>query len=448
MPKPIVAIVGRPNVGKSMLFNRLVGERLSIVDDQPGVTRDRLYRETTWRGREFLVVDTGGIEPHTDNEMLKFMRSQANAAIESADVIILVTDIKTGVTAADSDVAVMLQKSKKPTIVAVNKCDKPGEPPADFYEFYSLGLGDPIAISAFHGNGTGDLLDACMEHFPEDDELKVDDDVIKIAVIGKPNSGKSSLVNQILGEERVIVSNVAGTTRDAVDSYFENEYGKFMIIDTAGLRRKAKVDDDIEKYSVLRTLQAIERSDVCLIMIDAKDGVTEQDTKVAGYAHEKGKAAIIIVNKWDLVEKNEKTMKEYEEKVRIGLAYMNYAPVAFMSALTGARVDKIYPMIVSANEQSALRISTGALNDILRDAVMRFQPPSDKGKRLKVYYITQTGIKPPHFVLFVNDAELFHFSYKRYIENRIRDAYGFVGTPVRMTVRQRGDSDTADVHRK
>lgn len=448
MSKPIVAIVGRPNVGKSMLFNRLVGERLSIVDDTPGVTRDRLYKETSWRGREFLLVDTGGIEPHTDNEMLLFMREQANMAIDSADVIILVTDVQTGVTAADADVAVMLQKSRKPTILAVNKCDRPGEPPSDFYEFYSLGLGEPMAVSAFHGIGTGDLLDECFALFPEEEEAVEDDNVIKIAVIGKPNSGKSSLVNSILGEERVIVSDIAGTTRDAVDTYFENDYGKFMIIDTAGLRRKARVDDDIEKYSVIRTLQAIDRSDVCLIMLDAKDGVTEQDTKVAGYAHEKGKASIIVVNKWDLIEKDERTMKEFEEKVRIGLAYMTYAPIAFISALTGSRVDKLYPMIVDANEQSAMRISTGNLNDILRDAVMRFQPPSDKGKRLKVYYITQTGVKPPNFVVFVNDAELFHFSYKRYIENRIRDVYGFVGTPIRMTVRQRGDSDTSDIHRK
>jgi len=448
MAKPIVAIVGRPNVGKSMLFNRLTGQRLSIVEDTPGVTRDRLYAECQWRNREFIVADTGGIEPNTDDEMLKFMRAQANAAIAQADVIILVTDVRTGVTAADYDVATMLQKAKKPVIVAVNKIDSVGDPPADFYEFYSLGLGDPIAVSAYHGHGTGDLLDECFKYFEPEEEERAADDYIKVAVIGKPNSGKSSLINCVLGEERVIVSNIAGTTRDAVDTYFENDHGKFMFIDTAGMRKKARVDDEIEKFSVMRTLMAIERADVCLIMIDAADGVTEQDTKIAGYAHEKGKASILVINKWDLIEKDDKTMDKFTEKVRKAFSYMSYAPVAFISAKTGQRVDKLFEMVKSVDKQSETRITTGMLNDILRDAVNRVQPPSDRGKRLKVYYMTQTGIRPPHFVLFCNDAELFHFSYRRYIENCIRDIFGLEGTPVRMTIRQRDGADTADVHKK
>ena len=447
MAKPIVAIVGRPNVGKSMLFNRLTGQRLSIVEDTPGVTRDRLYAECSWRNRDFILADTGGIEPNTDDEMLKFMRSQANAAIDSADVIILVTDVRTGVTAADFDVATMLQKAKKPVVLAVNKVDSIGDPPADFYEFFSLGLGDPIPVSAFHGHGTGDLLDECFRHFPPDDSELENHEYIKVAVIGKPNSGKSSLVNCVLGEERVIVSNIAGTTRDAVDTYFENQYGKFMFIDTAGMRRKARVDDNIEKFSVMRTLMAIERADVCLILIDAVDGVSEQDTKIAGYAHEKGKASILVVNKWDLIEKDEKTMENFTEKVRKAFAYMSYAPVAFISAKTGQRVDKLFELVKQADAQSETRITTGVLNDILRDAVTRVQPPTDKGKRLKVYYITQTGIRPPHFVVFCNDASLFHYSYRRYLENCIRKVFGLEGTPVKMTIRQRGDSDTADVHR-
>ena len=437
MSTPIVSIVGRPNVGKSLLFNRLAGKRLSIVEDTPGVTRDRLYAPVQWRGREFLIADTGGIEPHTDDEMLRFMRRQALAAIDEADVIVLMTDLHTGVTAADEDIAAMLRRAKKPVILAVNKADKIGEPAPEFYEFYKLALGEPLAISALHGNGTGELLDECVAHFPpEEPEETVEDGVIRVAVIGKPNAGKSSLVNRILGQERVIVSNVAGTTRDAVDTPFENETGRYVFIDTAGMRRQARVDEAIEKYSVMRAMQAVERSDVCLILIDAQDGVTEQDTKVAGYAHEHGKASIIVVNKWDLVAKTDKTMAEYEAKVRTGLSYMSYAPVVFISALTGQRVGQLFPLIRAAYEQSSLRISTGQLNDVLRDAVTRVQPPTDKGRRLKVYYMTQTGIRPPNFVLFCNDIELFHYSYRRYIENRLREVFGFRGTPVRMTIRQ------------
>ncbi|MCI6908243.1 MAG: ribosome biogenesis GTPase Der [Eubacteriales bacterium] len=440
MSTPIVSIVGRPNVGKSLLFNRLAGKRLSIVEDTPGVTRDRLYAPVQWRGREFLIADTGGIEPHTDDEMLRFMRRQALAAIDEADVIVLMTDLHTGVTAADEDIAAMLRRAKKPVILAVNKADKIGEPAPEFYEFYKLALGEPLAISALHGNGTGELLDECVAHFPpEEPEETVEDGVIRVAVIGKPNAGKSSLVNRILGTERVIVSNVAGTTRDAVDTPFENETGRYVFIDTAGMRRQARVDEAIEKYSVMRAMQAVERSDVCLILIDAQDGVTEQDTKVAGYAHEHGKASIIVVNKWDLVAKTDKTMAEYEAKVRTGLSYMSYAPVVFISALTGQRVGQLFPLIRAAYEQSSLRISTGQLNDVLRDAVTRVQPPTDKGRRLKVYYMTQTGIRPPNFVLFCNDIELFHYSYRRYIENRLREVFGFRGTPVRMTIRQKGD---------
>ena len=439
MSKPLVAIVGRPNVGKSLLFNRLSGHKLSIVDDQPGVTRDRIYADCRWHGRNFILIDTGGIEPHTDDEMLRFMREQANVAIDSADVIIFITDLSTGVTAADEDVAAMLQRCGKPVVLCVNKVDAVGDPPAEFYEFYSLGFGDPIALSALHGHGTGDLLDACVSWFGPEEAEEEEPDRIRVAVIGKPNAGKSSLVNYILGENRVIVSPVAGTTRDAIDTAFENEYGKYTIIDTAGMRRKARVGEDIEKYSVIRGLMAIERSDVCLIMIDAVDGVTEQDTKIAGLAHEKGKAAIIVINKWDLVDKDDKTMQKFEEKIRTQLAYMAYAPIVFISAKTGQRVDKLFTMINDACEMNSLRIPTGALNEVLRDAVMRVQPPTDRGKRLKVYYMTQVGVKPPHFVLFCNNAELFHFSYKRYIENCIRASYGLMGTPVRMTIRERDD---------
>ena len=440
MATPIISIVGRPNVGKSLLFNRLAGKRLSIVEDTPGVTRDRLYAPVQWRGREFLLTDTGGIEPHTDDEMLRFMRRQALMAIEEADVIILLTDLRTGVTAADSDIAAMLLRSGKPVVLAVNKADRIGEPPPEFYEFYKLALGDPIAVSALHGYGTGDLLDACYAHFPEEPpETIPEPGAIRVAVIGKPNAGKSSLINRILGQERVIVSDMAGTTRDAVDTPFENETGQYVFIDTAGIRRQARVDEPIEKYSVMRAMQAVERADVCLILIDARDGVTEQDTKVAGFAHEAGKASVIVINKWDLVAKETRTMAEYETKVRHALSYMSYAPVVFISALTGQRVEKLFPLIRTAYQQSGLRISTGQLNDILRDAVARVQPPTDRGRRLKVYYMTQTGVRPPNFVLFCNDIELFHYSYRRYIENKIREVFGFVGTPIRMTIRQKGD---------
>ena len=441
MAKPIVAIVGRPNVGKSMLFNRLAGQRLSIVEDTPGVTRDRLYADCEWGGRTFTIVDTGGIEPSNDNEILQFMRSQAELAIQNATVIVLVCDIHTGVTAADMDVANMLLRSKKPVVLAVNKADSVGEPDPVFYEFYNLGLGDPIAVSAVHGHGTGDLLEECLQYFPPEDEEEEEDDVIKVAIIGKPNAGKSSLTNRILGEERVIVSDVAGTTRDAVDSYFENDKGKYLFIDTAGMRKKSKVTDRVEKFSVLRATMAIDRADVCLIMIDANDGVTEQDTKVAGLAHEAGKACIIVVNKWDLVEKDGKTMDKMRAAIRNDLGYMTYAPIVFISALTGQRVDRLFELVNYVNEQATMRIKTGVLNALLADATTRVQPPTDKGRRLKLYYMTQIGVKPPHFVIFCNDARLFHFSYQRYIENQIRDTFGMEGTPIRLTVRQKGDKE-------
>ena len=441
MAKPIVAIVGRPNVGKSLLFNKLTGRRTAIVEDTPGVTRDRLYGDCEWNGRTFSLVDTGGIEPGTDSEMLQFMRRQAEIAIETADVIIMVTDVTVGLTAADSAVGSMLQRSKKPVVLAVNKCDSVGQVNADVYEFYALGLGDPIEVSAVHGHGTGDLLDACVAAFPEEVEEEEDEDVIKVAIIGKPNVGKSSLLNRILGEERVIVSNVAGTTRDAIDSYFENEHGKYLFIDTAGMRRKSKVDDAIERYSNLRTVSAIERADVCLILVDAQEGITDQDTKIAGLAHEAGKASIIVVNKWDAVEKDTNTMAKMTEEVRRDLAYMTYAPVVFLSALTGQRVDRIFEEINAVSNAAAMRITTGMLNNILEDAMARVQPPSDKGRRLKIYYMTQAGVKPPHFVIFCNDARLFHFSYQRYLENQIRSVFGLVGTPVRITIRQKGDKE-------
>ena len=441
MPRPLVAIVGRPNVGKSMLFNKLTGKRLSIVEDTPGVTRDRLYAQAEWRSRTFDLVDTGGIEPDTDDQILSFMREQAEIAIAAADVIIFVCDIRTGMTAADQDVAGMLQRSGKPVVLAVNKMDSTGHTNPDIYEFYNLGLGDPHPISAVHGHGTGDLLDACFEHFPPETEEEEDDEVVKVAIIGKPNVGKSSLTNRLLGEDRVIVSNVAGTTRDAVDSYLENETGKYLIIDTAGMRKKSKVDDRVEKFSVLRAAMAIERSDVCLILIDANEGVTEQDTKVAGMAHEAGKACIIVVNKWDAVEKDDKTMKRMEEEVRRDLSYMTYAPIIFLSALTGQRVNKLFDLIQAVVNQAALRIPTGVLNQVLADAQARVQPPTDKGRRLKIYYMTQIGVKPPHFVIFCNDAKLFHFSYQRYLENQIRSTFALTGTPIRITIRQRGDKE-------
>ena len=441
MAKPLVAIVGRPNVGKSMLFNKLTGKRLSIVEDTPGVTRDRLYAQAEWRGRTFDLVDTGGIEPGTDDQILSFMREQAEIAIASATVIVFVCDIRTGMTAADQDVAGMLQRSKKPVVLAVNKMDSTGHTDPDMYEFYNLGLGDPYPVSAVHGHGTGDLLDACFEFFPPEDLEEETDDVVKVAIIGKPNVGKSSLVNRILGQERVIVSDVAGTTRDAVDSYLEKEGQKHLIIDTAGMRKKSKVDDRVEKFSVLRATMAIERSDVCVIMIDAQEGVTEQDTKVAGLAHEAGKACVIVVNKWDVIEKDGKTMQRMEEDVRRDLSYMTYAPVLFVSALTGQRVDRLFTLIDNVVNQAAMRIPTGVLNQVLSDAQARVQPPTDKGKRLKIYYMTQIGVKPPHFVIFCNDAKLFHFSYQRYLENQIRGTFGLTGTPVRITIRQKGDKE-------
>ncbi|BDF68084.1 GTPase Der [Oscillospiraceae bacterium] len=441
MARPLVAIVGRPNVGKSMLFNKLVGQRLSIVEDTPGVTRDRLYAPCEWRGRKFDLVDTGGIEPDTDSEILQFMRQQAEIAIQSATVIVFVCDIQTGLTASDQEVASMLLKSGKPVVLAVNKMDQTGMTNPDIYEFYNLGLGDPVAVSSIHGHGTGDLLDECFKYFPEADDEEEGDDVIKVAIIGKPNAGKSSLVNRILGQERVIVSDVAGTTRDAVDNYFENDKGKYLFIDTAGLRKKSKVDDRVEKFSVLRATLAVERADVCLIMIDANEGVTEQDTKVAGLAHEAGKASIIVVNKWDAVEKDDKTMDRMCKDIRRDLAYMDYAPILFISALTGSRVDRLFDAINQVANQASMRITTGMLNDVLADATTRVQPPTDKGKRLKVYYMTQVGIRPPHFVIFCNSRELFHFSYQRYIENQIRATFGLEGTPIKITVRQKGDKE-------
>ena len=439
--KPLVAIVGRPNVGKSMLFNRIVGERLATVEDTPGVTRDRLYSECEWNGVKFDVVDTGGIEPSTDDEILLFIREQAQIAIDTADVIVLVTELGTGVTAADRDVARMLLKSRKPVVLAVNKCDKTGLPDAGFYEFYSLGLGDPIAVSAVHGHGTGDMLDACVEAFPETTGEDEEDDRIRVAVIGKPNVGKSSLVNLILGEKRCIVSNIAGTTRDAIDSRFDNDYGKYVFIDTAGIRRKSKVDDRIEKFSVMRAQLAIERADVCLIMLDAREGVTEQDTKIAGLAHEAGKASIVIVNKWDLIEKDDKTMDKLRKRIEGDLSFMSYAPILFISAVTGQRVDRIFELVNYVNDQSAMRITTGMLNNVLADAQARVQPPTDKGKRLKIYYMTQTGVRPPNFVIFCNNRELFHFSYQRYLENQIRSVFGLEGTPIRLVIRQKGETE-------
>ena len=442
MAKPLVAIVGRPNVGKSMLFNKLTGQRTSIVEDTPGVTRDRIYGDCEWCGRTFSLVDTGGIEPDTDSEMLKFMRRQAEIGIELADAVIMVVDVRSGVTAADQDVAAMLRKSKKPVCLAVNKCDSIGLVNPDVFEFYSLGIGDLFETSAVHGHGTGDLLDWVLAHIPEEEEAGDESDIIKVAIVGKPNVGKSSLLNQILGEERVIVSNVAGTTRDAIDSYYENETGRYCLIDTAGMRRKSKIDDQIEKYSNMRTISAIERADVCLILIDANDGVTEQDTKIAGLVHEAGKAAIIVVNKWDAVENKEtNTMRDKETAVRQGLAYMTYGPIVFLSALTGQRVDRLFPMIQEVYRQNTSRITTGALNSVLADATARVQPPTDKGRRLKIYYMTQASTKPPHFVIFCNDARLFHFSYQRYLENQIREVFNLTGTPIRITIRQKGDKE-------
>ena len=442
MSIPVAAIVGRPNVGKSTLFNKLTGKRISIVEDTPGVTRDRIYHEAEWRGRRIMLVDTGGIEPRTDSMMLKYMRKQAELAIETADVIIFMTDINVGMTDDDRQIGAMLMRSGKPVILAVNKVDRIGDPPAEFYEFYQLGFrDDPIALSSLHGSGSGDLLDRVLELCPEEEEQEggLDDDVIRVAVIGKPNAGKSSIINRILGSDRLIVSDVAGTTRDAIDSEVENEYGKYVFIDTAGIRRQSKVDDPIEKYSVLRAKLAVDRADVCVIMIDAEQGIAEQDERIAGIAHEAGKPSVICINKWDLIEKDNATTKEFTEKVYKALSYMTYAPVIFLSAKTGQRVGKLFGLINSCCEQSKIRITTGTLNDVLNDATARVQPPSDKGRYLKIYYMTQIGIQPPTFVIFCNSAELFHFSYRRYIENCLRETFGFKGTPIKLIIRERGE---------
>lgn len=441
MSLPIVAVVGRPNVGKSTLFNKLIGQRLSIVEDTPGVTRDRIYSKCEWRNREFMVVDTGGIEPESDDVILAQMRRQSELAIEKADVIIFVTDIRCGVTPDDYAVAEILQKSGKPVILCVNKVDSLGEPPLELYEFYNLGLGDPYPVSSVHGHGTGDMLDEVYKYLPQSEDDKYDEDMIKVAVIGKPNAGKSSLINKIAGEERVIVSDIAGTTRDSTDTVIENEYGKFVFIDTAGIRKKSRITEKVEHFSVLRAYMAVDRADVCVIMIDATEGFTEQDSKVAGYAHEQGKACVVAVNKWDLIEKNDKTMQEYRTKLENDFSFMSYVPFVFISAKTGQRIDKLYELIKYTNDQNSMRISTGMLNDVLAYATTRVQPPSDKGRRLKIYYMTQPSTKPPTFVTFVNKADLFHFSYKRYIENQIRSTFGLEGTPVRFVVRERGGSD-------
>ncbi len=437
MARPIVAVVGRPNVGKSTLFNKLCGQRLSIVDDTPGVTRDRIYGDCEWLNYNFLLVDTGGIEPHSDDIILSQMRRQAQLAIDSADVIVMVTDMTTGVVATDEEVAAMLQRSGKPVVLCVNKCDRVGEPPLEFYEFYNLCLGDPIQVSAVHGHGTGDLLDEVVKYFPEEEGKSEDDDKIKVAVIGKPNVGKSSLINAIAGEERVIVSNIAGTTRDATDTIIENKHGSFVFIDTAGIRRKSKIDEAIEKYSVIRARMAVERATVCVIMIDAQEGFTEQDSKVAGIAHDLGKACIIAVNKWDAVEKDGKTMDSYRKKLMDDFSFMSYAPIIFISAKTGQRLDRLFELIKYVDEQNAMRISTGKLNDVLAEATARVQPPTDKGRRLKIYYMTQASTRPPTFVCFVNRKDLFHYSYQRYLDNQIREVFGLEGTPTKMIVRER-----------
>ena len=442
MSLPIVAVVGRPNVGKSTLFNKLVGKRLSIVEDTPGVTRDRIYSKCEWRNREFMIVDTGGIEPASDDVILAQMRRQAQVAIEKADVIVFLTDMRCGVTADDYEVASMLQKSGKPVILAVNKCDGIGEPPPEFYEFYNLGMGDPFPVSALHGHGSGDLLDEIFKYFPGEDEPEYDEEYIKVAVIGKPNVGKSSLINRIAGEERAIVSDIAGTTRDATDTIIENEDGKYVFIDTAGIRRKSKITEKIEHYSVLRAYMAVDRADVCVIVIDALVGFTDQDSKVAGYAHEQGKACIVAVNKWDAVDKSTGTMEEYTNDLKEKFSFMSYVPFIFISAKTGQRVDKLFELINSVNSQNCMRITTGMLNDVLSYATTRVQPPSDKGRRLKVYYMTQASVRPPTFVVFVNRADLFHFSYQRYIENQIRQTFGLTGTPVRFVIRERDNQDT------
>lgn len=444
MSRPVIAIVGRPNVGKSTLFNKLIGKRLSIVDDTPGVTRDRIYGDCEWLGRNMLLVDTGGIEPYSDDIILSQMRRQAQLAIESADVIVLVTDVRSGVVATDTEVAQMLQKSGKPIVLCVNKCDTIGDVPPDFYEFYNLGLGDPVAVSSVHGHGTGDLLDEIIKYLPDEEQGEYDEDKIKVAVIGKPNVGKSSLINAISGEERAIVSNIAGTTRDSTDTLISNEYGEFVFIDTAGLRRKSKVEDQIEKYSVIRARMAVERADVCVIMIDSTEGFTEQDSKVAGIAHDLGKACIIAVNKWDAVDKDGKTMDKERKKLMNDFGFMSYAPIIFISAKTGQRLDRLFELIKFVNEQNSMRISTGKLNEVLSAATTRVQPPTDKGKRLKIYYMTQASTRPPTFVCFVNSKDLFHYSYQRYIDNQIREVFGLEGTPTRFVIREREKNGKKD----
>ena len=440
MSKPVIAIVGRPNVGKSTLFNKLIGERRSIVEDTPGVTRDRIYGETEWRGKKLVVIDTGGIEPKADDVILSQMRLQAEIAVDSADVIIFMCDVRTGLTADDRDIAVMLKKSGKPIVLCVNKCDRVGQPPFEFYEFYELGFEqDPISVSSLHGSGSGDLLDACMDALGDWQEEEEEDDSIHVAVIGKPNAGKSSIINKLIGQNRLIVSNIAGTTRDAVDTQVENEYGKYTFIDTAGIRRQAKINDRIEHFSVLRAHMAVERASVCLLMIDASTGITEQDEKIAGIAHEAGKAVIIVVNKWDLIEKDNSTVKEFNDKIRVALAYMPYAPILYISAKTGQRVEKLFEHINYVYGQSVMRVTTGMLNDVLGDAMIRVQPPSDKGRRLKIYYMTQISVAPPTFVIFCNNVELFHFSYQRFIENCLRETFGFNGTPIKLIIRQKGE---------
>lgn len=441
MSKPIIAIVGRPNVGKSTFFNKVAGKRIAIVEDTPGVTRDRLYFEVEWCGKKMMMIDTGGIEPDTNDVIMSHIKAQAQIAIDSADVIIFMTDIRSGLTADDREIGTFLRKSGKPVVLCVNKVDSIGAPPPEIYEFYELGLGDPYAVSSVHGSGTGDVLDRVCELMPEQTEEETDDDSVKVAVIGRPNAGKSSLVNYILGANRMIVSDVAGTTRDAIDSEVENKFGKYVFIDTAGIRKTGKLTDNIERYSVLRAEMAVERADVCLVVIDATEGVTAQDERVAGIAHESGKAVIIVINKWDLVEKDTHTMDEYRKDVYAALSYMTYAPILFISAKTGQRVDRVYELINYVNDQSSMRISTGMLNDVLADATTRVQPPTDKGKRLKIYYMTQTGVKAPTFVLFVNNAELFHFSYQRYIENKLREVFGFEGTPIKLVIREKGGDE-------
>ncbi len=439
--KPLVAVVGRPNVGKSTLFNKISGERISIVEDIPGVTRDRIYSDVSWLDKHFTLIDTGGIEPNSKDEILSKMREQAQLAIEMADVVVLMTSVKDGVTANDYEVAQMLMKARKKIVLAVNKVDNIGEPPMDFYEFYNLGLGDPVAISSANGLGIGDLLDEITKLFPEDADIDEYDDEIKVAVIGRPNAGKSSLINNIMGEERVIVSDVAGTTRDAIDTHYEKNGDKFLFIDTAGMRKRGKVDESIERYSVIRSLAAVDRSDVCVIMIDGTEGIAEQDTKIAGYADKQGKACIFVINKWDIVKKNDKTMNEFKNRIRETFAFMSYASMMFISAKTGQRVDKLIEEIKLVNEQHKRRITTGMLNDVINEAVNKQQPPSDKGKRLRIYYGTQASAAPPTFVLFVNDKDLFHFSYKRFMENQIRENFGFEGTPIRFIIRERKKND-------